>query len=611
MRTTAGLFILLGLFFSRATAQNRADGYRLINEGSVLLGRFKPVEALDRYNEALEIADKVSDNNMYAMALFGAGQAVWYKGNFNGAADTMRKALQVFRQNDDQANTGGALRILSNIYDDLGDYENAFRAVREALELYKDYHDDNNEVLSIVQMGKLYTNTGDYDRAMKYFNSALDKKPGRGEYPYRELHHSLGNLYADRGMLDSARYFYRKAFTGNPRSKIIRLRIGDTYLTENNTDSAFYYLAPLMKEATVTSDVNILIGAGLGMGKVYLLRKDFPAAMEMAQSALDMSAQRGARQTKRDAYQLLSAIYEAQGDGLKALDYQKRYEKIKDSVISDRFKGQLYAFRQKAEESEQLAALREEKKLAQRTLLIICLAAVFLIALLMLRHKNEKLHLKQRASELEMQALRAQMNPHFIFNCLSAINHFILNNETDRASEYLTRFSRLLRMVLINAGKPIISLEEELSMLRIYLDMEQLRFKDAFEYYIYSDPAVHPSMTNVPSFILQPFCENAIWHGLLHKEGKGQLNIHFKMEGDTLICTVRDNGIGRQKAAELKTSSVEKQRSFGHKLSAERLALFNGSNGKQASFTIEDIRNNQKEVTGTVVVIKIKQSGSI
>src|SRR5262249_51354121 len=151
----------------------------------------------------------------------------------------------------------------------------------------------------------------------------------------------------------------------------------------------------------------------------------------------------------------------------------------------------------------------------------------------------EKLHLKQKASELEMRALRAQMNPHFIFNCLSAINHFILNNETDSASEYLTRFSRLLRLVLVNAGKPIISLEEELAMLRLYLDMEQLRFKNAFDYYIYSDPAVQPSMVNVPSFILQPFCENAIWHGLLHKEGKGQLNVHFKMEGDVLICTVR------------------------------------------------------------------------
>jgi tetratricopeptide (TPR) repeat protein len=606
MLRTALLVIMLGGFYSRAKAQATKEDCRdLINDGYHFLYRFMPAEALERYEAAIAMAKAIPDEPLYAAAMFGAGQAIWYRGDFFHAADTVRLALEQFRKLRDPYYTASSLRILSNIYDDQGDYEMAFKTVQEAVELYKTYNDEQNKVLSFVQMGSLYKNIGDYSAATGYYKKALAEKPDKGAYPYRELYHRLGELYAASGLMDSARYFYRKAFIGNPNSKIIRLRIGQSYLLENNTDSAFAYFDPLVKEAKITTDINILLSTALGLAKVYIARHDLPAALGMAQNALDMSAQRGARQNKRDAYQLLSAIYEAQGDAVKALQYEKLFEKIKDSVISNQFKGQLYSFKQKAEESEQMAALKDEKRVAQRTLLIICLAAGLIFVILTLRHKNEKLHLKQRASELEMQALRAQMNPHFIFNCLSAINHFILNNETDRASEYLTRFSRLLRMVLVNAGKPTIALEEELAMLRLYLNMEQLRFKDAFDYYIYSDATVQPSMVSVPSFILQPFCENAIWHGLLHKEGKGQLHIHLKMEGDVLICSIRDNGIGIEKAAAIKARSLEKGHSFGHKLSAERLALFNSKTNKDNSFTIENVKDDNGHISGTLVTLKI------
>jgi len=375
--------------------------------------------------------------------LFGAGQAIWYRGNFTGAADTVKLALQIFKARKDILYTAAAFRILSNIYDDQGDYENAFKTIREALEQYEGFRDRDNKTLSLVQMGTLYKNTGDYETALNYYTEAGKQGAIQGEYPYRELNHRLGELYAARGMPDSAMYFYHHAFIGNPNSKVIRLRIGEIYLLQNKPDSALAYFRPLLKEAKQTTDVNILIAVSLGLGKIYLTRHDLPAALGMAQNALNMSAQRGARQNKREAYQLLSAIYEAQGDAVKALQYQKLYESIKDSVISDQLKGQLYAFKQKAEESKQSAALKssdDQKKLAQRTVLIICLLGILIFVVITLRHKNEKLHFKQRTARLEMQALRAQMNPHFIFNCLSAINHFILNNETNRASEYLTRF---------------------------------------------------------------------------------------------------------------------------------------------------------------------------
>jgi sensor histidine kinase YesM len=189
---------------------------------------------------------------------------------------------------------------------------------------------------------------------------------------------------------------------------------------------------------------------------------------------------------------------------------------------------------------------------------------------------------------------------------MSAINHFVLNGETDKASGYLTQFARLIRLVLVNSEKKTISLEEELVMLKLYLDMEKLRFKDAFDYHIRYDASIQPSMIEVPSFILQPFCENAIWHGLLHKEGKGELIIDLSMKQNEMIATITDNGIGREKAAQLYTRTAEKQGSFGLALTAERLALFNNQEKAAGSFRIEDLVDKSGQAKGTRVILSIK-----
>lgn len=572
----------------------------IIERGNSYLWRFKVNEALMSYHRGLQIAHDMDDDFLYSHALMGIGQALWYNGRLREAVDTIKLSVKGFRRSGHKGDMGSALRILSNIYDDQGDYENAFKTVTEALEIYGNKRGDHNIGLSLVQMGELYKSMGDYETAMEYFRRAEALELFEDEYPYRELHHRMGELYALQDKITEARLEYRKALAGNPRSKIVRVKLGDLYLKERNFDTAFLYYDSLYKEAQAPVDVNIIIASSLGLAKIYLQKQDYAQAAAMAEVSLTHSSSRGARHNKRDAYRVLSAVYEASGNAALALLYHKQYEALKDSVVSENLRRQLFTFRQ-AMDAEKLKTQRNQLITGIVVLFILAALAFFIISL---RHKNERLRLKQRAAELEMQALRAQMNPHFIFNSLSAINHFILNNEGDTASEYLTRFARLIRMVLVNAGKTIISLEEELAMLRLYLNMEQLRFKEAFDYFIYFDEGLHASMINVPSFILQPFCENAIWHGLLHKEGKGQLTIHFSMREEVLICVIRDNGIGRRKAAELKAFTIEKGASFGNRLSAERLELFNGDKAG-ASFVMEDITDGKGEVTGTQVTLKI------
>ncbi|MCY7309510.1 MAG: sensor histidine kinase, partial [Chitinophagaceae bacterium] len=255
-------------------------------------------------------------------------------------------------------------------------------------------------------------------------------------------------------------------------------------------------------------------------------------------------------------------------------------------------------------------------------LLLFILLGVFVFRTLSLKRKNEKLAIKkgqaelqQKVAELEMQALRAQMNPHFIFNCLSSINRFIFKNDNKLASDYLTRFSRLIRMVLMHSQKKLIPLEDELDMLRLYLDLERLRFKDAFDYSITTTNIVDAGAIFIPPLLLQPFCENAVWHGLMHKESKGHLNIIISEviseKESVLHCVIEDDGIGREKAAEFKSKSAESEKSMGLKITTERLALLNQEKNFSAFYKIEDVLNENKEVEGTRVKLKIRFKESI
>jgi LytS/YehU family sensor histidine kinase len=212
---------------------------------------------------------------------------------------------------------------------------------------------------------------------------------------------------------------------------------------------------------------------------------------------------------------------------------------------------------------------------------------------------------EKKIAETEMTALRAQMNPHFIFNCLSSINRFILKNEGKTASSYLTRFSRLMRMVLMHSQKPVIALEDEVEMLRLYLEMERLRFKNAFDYGITFMNEIDSGNVFIPPLLLQPFCENAIWHGLMHKNGPGRLDIELGMNENILNCIITDNGVGREKAAEMKSKTAEKEKSMGLKITTERLALFNREKAVQTFYEIEDIKDGYGNAAGTKVVIKI------
>jgi len=587
--------------------KEREKAWQSLQDGTSYLRGFRPVESLMRFDSGIVYAKKADDRFLEASALLGAGQARWYRSNFKGGIDTISKAIVIFRtlnvQNENiRYQLVSALRIISNIYHAVGDYENAFNAASESLELNRE--DEPNRILSLIQMGALYKSMRDYATALLYFHQAERFDPRPLGYEYRELNTQMGMLYAERNLFDSALYHYRRALPGHPLPTNVNLRIGECYILQGKYDTAYQYMNKVYHEERTINDLPILIPAMMGMAKIYIFRNQLDSSLLLATEAYDIASLRNLRQDKRDASHLLANIFEKKNESEKALTYYKQYVVLKDSILSDQFKGQLYSFKRRSADAAHAAELH----FLRTVLLVLVLVAVFIFLVLMLRHNNEKLRLKQRSTNLEMQALRAQMNPHFIFNCLTAINHFILNNDTDKASDYLTRFSRLIRLVLINSEKATVTLEEELTLTKLYLEMEQLRFANSFDYDLRYDAAIQPSMVKVPSFILQPFCENAIWHGLLHKEGKGKLTIDLAMKGRLMVCTISDNGIGRTRAAAMKENVTSSKVSFGLKLTTDRLAIFNGQKGQSGSFVIEDLTDDSRHAAGTRVTIKIKNN---
>jgi len=222
-----------------------------------------------------------------------------------------------------------------------------------------------------------------------------------------------------------------------------------------------------------------------------------------------------------------------------------------------------------------------------------------------IRMQHEIVLQQHKASALKMQALRAQMSPHFIFNSLNSINMFILENNKLQASEYLSKFSRLIRLILQNSKEAFISLKSELEALQLYLELESLRFDNKFEYKISVDDDVDTTTLKVPPLIIQPYVENAIWHGLMHKKEKGHLEIELYQEKGILLCKIIDDGIGRKKAAELKSKSASTHKSMGMRITADRIAMLQQQEQNNTSISITDIVPPDGNPSGTEVLIKI------
>ncbi|GAB3994235.1 hypothetical protein GCM10028807_31520 [Spirosoma daeguense] len=222
------------------------------------------------------------------------------------------------------------------------------------------------------------------------------------------------------------------------------------------------------------------------------------------------------------------------------------------------------------------------------------------------RIRQLELNFEQKLAETEMAALRAQMNPHFIFNCLNSIKLYATENDTAKASDYLTRFSRLIRLVLENSRSEHVTLRNELDALQLYLEMEAMRFKSKLRFSIDVAETIDAEFVEIPPLLLQPYVENAIWHGLMHKLEGGNVAVRVEQPDDNrLRIFITDDGIGRTKSAELKSKSATPKKSLGMNVTRERIALINQLYKTHTQVQIKDLIDAEGHPAGTEVMLDI------
>ena len=566
---------------------------------------------------------------------------------------TIQIPFSYYKKTKDIGSLCGLWESLGSCYSWQGDDEKAFECFKNEYNLLKNVHDSASKLRMLKNKQGLFQMAGwsdslaactaeiiAYEKKMGIDTAGIDKK---------------GFQFFVESKWDSAEYYYKKEYEYIQANDNVDSILKERRMVQNDIDLASVYqmegrhteAMPMFlkalqydREKNITSEeLEVLLNIS-GM-KFY--DKKYDSSIYYAKTLLAIAQKTRASYYIQSAYNVLWMVYDKKKDAVNAYNYFKKYSAVKDSTNTSSYQRQLAVINEldnEAIQQQKINALDKDNKLKEATIqknvLIrnILIGGVFILIFLgfiiyrviNLKRKNEKLEnatlqhsleleriqnekkqseLQNKATELEMQALRSQMNPHFIFNCLSSINRFILKNKTEEASDYLTKFSRLIRMVLNNSKRAFISLEDELETLRLYLDMERLRFKDSFDYSFSYKNAVDVGNIFIPPLLLQPFAENAIWHGLMHKQERGILNFDLCAEEKFLICVISDNGVGREQAELLKSKSAEKQKSMGLKITTERLSLLNNNSNEQTFFTIEDLIDENENTLGTRVHLKI------
>lgn len=520
------------------------------------------------------------------------------EGNFQNSADYYLKAIHIAEQIKYTRGLSIAYNNIGENYVRLQEYEQALAYFQKALILNNTIHEMRGQAINLENIGSVYFTKKDFTKAIEYWKKGFEYAV-RADNPnsYTQLTVDMAKYAVEIGDLKSAFHY---------------LHIADSISTNNNETLYRIYTYKARAQA---------------FGKL----KRYDSAFSDFRKAINFSINLGNKNEQSDIYKLMSEVYEKKGQPDSAILYLKLNKAISDSVLNEKnlahiaFIQTKYETDLKEKENEQLRKLKDkqDRQITEKNWLLIAsfiaLFLAFLSIFLVLRmFKNNKRSLeleeatkisayKQQVAELEVKSLRSQMNPHFLFNSLNSIRNYIIKNEPQLASDYLANFATLMRKILDASQQSKIDLEEEVEMLKLYLDLELMRFSNRFNYEITVSPTLKDAGLNIPSMAIQPFIENAIWHGLLNKEDNEEalLQIHFidTDEDDRILIEVTDNGIGRVKSREMH-SHFKVHKSKGISITQERLRRLS-KNAIHDPIEFIDLYDSNGKALGTTVKIYI------
>jgi tetratricopeptide (TPR) repeat protein len=554
--------------------------------------------------------------------------AIWKLNRPDEALKQLKQYYQKGKKSNDETLWKTSEEIMVRIYYDEGEFDSVVQAEQDIVQ-----NERNEDTLSYTQhelyvMGIIYKLLEDYPKALSCWRKVFVEQLGgfvvmRNQMAYAELF-TLCN------QPDSALYYYNlvdsaKAWPCDLRALLTSK--GEYYLYLNQYQTALpYFLKTLVFQQQFNDKIEIKRTL-LDIAKTYDALQKNDSAILYAKQGLAVAIEIKSKPAIRDGYEILYNAYSRMNKTDSAFKYYREYVDMKETVMNSQMKGKLAAYnyehtialldKETVLQQQQLKQEKTNRNILIASLIIGLLLAAFVIRNIQLKRKKDQLQhlmteakkeqqlteIQQQKTELEMQALRAQMNPHFIFNCLNSINRFIQTNKTTDASDYLAKFAKLIRIVLQQSGKSFIPLEDELYCLQLYMDLEALRFEKPFIYQINCNRTDVSSIL-VPPLLLQPFVENAIWHGLHPMQNVcGKISIGMHLKNDMLHCTICDNGIGRTRSSALKKDMDKK--SLGIQLTHHRLQLIDTLNKDEAGVEFNDLTDEAGHGTGTCVQVKI------
>ena len=571
--------------------------------------------------KALELSSKLNYPFGEANGEVNLGNAYIILGNYDIAKNHFEKAKNIFNsllksEEENKTFIFGLARCYSSlgvIFSQVGNYYESLDNYQSGLELYKKIHQKNAISKSYNNIGIVYKSRQNYNKALEYFKKALKIQEEIGEKTTPVTLTNIGVIYFESNKLTQAVTYYTKAENlfktiENTRGlALLQNYWGDYYIQTRATDKAENHYK---KSLELYESMHNKFGASLALynlGTLYFDQKKYEQAMEFASKSLSYAQEIGVLDQNYHSEKLVSEIYGAQNKAELSLQHYKNYIVARDSLntmeSTKKFDRAEMDF-----EFQKKEALFQEKTKREHLILIFSIVGsllfIGLILVLINRYQvKRRLTLQKEVAEYEQKALHLQMNPHFVFNCLGSISSFIVQNGTDSALKYLSKFSKLMRLTLEYSKDALIPIDKEIESLQNYLELEQLRFHDKFDFKIKSSETVEFNM-GLPPLLIQPFVENAILHGLVPKEGNGMIIVDFDVQKDQLICTIWDNGIGITKSAAIKENSVKAHKSMALEITKKRLEIMEATISKSAQIEIKELEENN-EVVGTKVTLRL------
>jgi tetratricopeptide (TPR) repeat protein len=551
------------------------------------MGRVREIKgendsALADYGKVVELASQVGLDEMESSGYGNLGNVYASMGRIGEAIDMTYRSLAIAERIGDVRGTAACLTTVSSLKASLGDRQNALALLHKALGKYRQVDYRQGEMTASSSIGEMLLLMGRPDSAII--------------------------------MLESALALERAADAKDLMGNTLR-RLGEAYRNVSRPADA----RRLLNEAAeLARDLGDNPGESIAfalIGKVDLDQGNARAALDRCTKGLALALPNAATAERRENCECLYLANKALGNGMAALknyetfistrdslsNAQSRDELTRRDLLYDFSKQQLADSMRHSAERAQLEGARtietlradqnRNRALATGAGAVLLLGGIGAWAVSDRRRRHERF--EKEAATLETQALRSQMNPHFIFNALNSINGFVQRNDQDSASSYLSKFARLMRLVLENSRHAEVPLSEDLEALRGYMELERMRMDEKFDFSIELGPGIDPDTLLVPPLVVQPFVENAIWHGMTGKDGKGHIRLAIEMRATTLLWTIEDDGGGR-KAKKPATDGPVKKTSLGTAITRARLDLVGKQHGSPAGFRYTDLEQGTR-----------------